>query len=130
MQGQYDQMFLFERWSEGLFDDMILIGLCIHAIVRWKCDEQQLKAERQNVVVYLEQERLFQEQLKDDIMERCRLDQVNTGLKLKCGNKVEGGTSETSYNDHCAKTEGHRSAYRSVLALVHDGSVPLDDMCT
>jgi hypothetical protein len=51
----------------------------------------------------LEQEGSFQEQLKDDIMERRRLKQVNTGLnaqlqqaRLKCGNKVEGGTSETA----------------------------------
>ena len=73
MQGKYDQMLLFEKLSEGSFDDMILMGLCMHAIVRWKCDEQQLKAERQNVAVYVEQERLFQEQLKDDIMERHRL---------------------------------------------------------
>ena len=66
-------MLLFEKLSEGSFDDMILMGLCMHAIVRWKCDEQQLKKESQNVVVYVEQEKLFQEQLKDDIMERHRL---------------------------------------------------------
>jgi hypothetical protein len=67
---------------------------------------------------------------------RSRLQQVNTGLnaqlqqaRLKCGNEVEGGTSEASCNDHCAKTKGRRSAYRSVLALVHDGAVPLDGMC-
>ena len=53
IQGMYDQMLLFEKLSEGLFDDMILMGLCMHAIVRWKCDEQQLKAERQNVAVYV-----------------------------------------------------------------------------
>ena len=87
---------------------MILMGLFMHVIVRWKCDEQQLKAERQNVAVYVEQERLFQEQLKDDIMERRRLQQVNTGLnaqlqqaRLKCGNEVEGGTSEASYISTC-----------------------------
>jgi hypothetical protein len=31
MQGKYDQMLLFEKLREGLFDDMILIGLCMHA---------------------------------------------------------------------------------------------------
>jgi hypothetical protein len=40
-----DQMLQFEKLSTGLFEDMILMGLCMHAIVRWKCDEQQLKAE-------------------------------------------------------------------------------------
>jgi hypothetical protein len=64
MQDKDDQMFLFEKLSAGLFEDMILMGLCMHAIVRWKCDEQQLKTERQNVAVYLEQEKLFQEQLR------------------------------------------------------------------
>ena len=62
-------MLRFENLSTGLFDDMILMGLYMHAIVRWKCDDQQLKAERQNVSVYLEQERLFKEQLKDDVIE-------------------------------------------------------------
>jgi hypothetical protein len=33
-------MLLFEKLREGLFDDMILIGLCMHAMVRWKSDEQ------------------------------------------------------------------------------------------
>ena len=33
MQGKDDQMLLFEKLSAGLFDDMILIGLCMHAIV-------------------------------------------------------------------------------------------------
>jgi len=44
----------------------------MHAMVRWKGDEQQLPRteERQKVSMYLEQERLFQEQLKDDDMER------------------------------------------------------------
>jgi hypothetical protein len=83
MEDKYDQMFLFEKLSEGSFDDMILMGLFMHVIVRWKCDEQQLKAKRQNVAVYVEQERLFQEQLKDDIMERRRLHQVNTGLNAQ-----------------------------------------------
>jgi hypothetical protein len=86
VQGKYDQMLLFEKLIEGSFDDMILMGSCMHAIVRcvrWKCDEQQLKAECQNVAVYLEQERLFQEQLKVDIMERRRLQQVNTGLNAR-----------------------------------------------
>ena len=59
------------------------MGLCMHARVRWKCDEQQLKTERQNVAVYLEQEKLFQEQLKDDIMERRRLQTVNIGLNAQ-----------------------------------------------
>jgi hypothetical protein len=47
----------------------------MHAMVRWKSDEQQLPrtAERQKVSVYLEQERLFQEQLKDDGMPHTRL---------------------------------------------------------
>jgi len=72
MQGKYDQMWLFEKMREGLFDDMILIGSCMHAMVRWKSDEQQLPrtAERQKVSVYLEQERLFQEQLKDVMEQR------------------------------------------------------------
>jgi hypothetical protein len=39
MQGKYDQLLLFEKLSEGSFDDMILMGLCMHVIVRWKCDE-------------------------------------------------------------------------------------------
>ena len=129
-------MLLFGKLSAGLFDDMILMGLHMYVIVLWKCDDQQQKAERQNVVVYLEQEGLFQEQLKDDIMERSRLQQVNTGLssqlqkaRLKCGNEVEGGNSEARCNDHCAKTQGHKGVYRSVLALVHDRAVPLDGMC-
>jgi hypothetical protein len=54
MQGKDEQMLLFVKLSAGLFEDMILMDLCMHAIVRWKCDEQQLKAERQNVAVYLE----------------------------------------------------------------------------
>jgi hypothetical protein len=83
MQGKYDQMLLFEKLSEETFDDMVLMGLCMHAIVRWKYDEQQLKVERQNVAVYLEQEKLFQEQLKDDIMERRRLHHANTGLNAQ-----------------------------------------------
>ena len=72
MQGEDDQMLLFGKLSAGLFDDTILMGLCMHAMVRWKGDEQQLPrtAERQKVSMYLEQERLFQEQLKDDVMER------------------------------------------------------------
>jgi hypothetical protein len=40
MQDKYDQMLLFEKLREGLFDDMILIGVCMHAIVRWKIDDQ------------------------------------------------------------------------------------------
>jgi hypothetical protein len=83
MQGKNEQMMLCEKLSAGLFEDMILMGLCMHAIVRWKRDEQQLKEERQNVAVYLEQERLFQEQLKDDIMERRRLQEVNMGLNAQ-----------------------------------------------
>jgi hypothetical protein len=39
MQGKYDQMLLFEKLSEGLFDDMILIGLCMYAMVSWKSDD-------------------------------------------------------------------------------------------
>jgi len=72
IQGKYDQMLLFEKLREGLLDDMILIGLCMHAMVRWKSDEQQLPrtAERQKVSVYLEQERLFQGQLKDVMGQR------------------------------------------------------------
>ena len=68
-------MLLFEKLSTGLFDDMILIGLCMHAMVRWKSDDQQLPRteERQKVSLYLEQERLFQEQLKDDVMPHTRL---------------------------------------------------------
>ncbi len=34
MQGKYDQMLLFEKLSEGAFDDMVLMGLCMHATVR------------------------------------------------------------------------------------------------
>ncbi len=89
---------------------MILMGLHMYVIVLWKCDDHQQKAERQNVVVYFEQEGLFQEQLKDDIMERSRLQQVNTGLssqlqktRLKCGNEAKGETTEANCNDHCAK---------------------------
>ena len=72
IQGKYDQMLLFKKLREGLLDDMILIGLCMHAMVRWKSDEQQLPrtAERQKVSVYLEQERLFQGQLKDVMGQR------------------------------------------------------------
>jgi hypothetical protein len=83
MQGKDDQMLLFEKLSAGLFEDMILMGLCMHAIVRWKCDEQQLKTERHNVAVYLEQEKLFQEQLKDDMMDQRRLQAVNIGLSAQ-----------------------------------------------
>ena len=82
MQGKDDQM-LCEKLSAGLFEDMILMGLCMHAIVRWKCDEQQLKAERQNISVHLEQERLFQEQLKDDVIEQRRLQQVHMELNAQ-----------------------------------------------
>jgi hypothetical protein len=44
----------------------------MHTMVRWKSDEQQLPrtAERQKVSVYLEQERLFQGQLKDVMGQR------------------------------------------------------------
>jgi hypothetical protein len=52
IQGKDDQMFLFEKLSSGLFEDMILMSLYIHAIVLWKCDEQPLKTERQIVAVY------------------------------------------------------------------------------
>ena len=81
MQGKYDQMLLFEKLREGLFDDIILIGLCMHAMVRWKSDEQQLPrtVERQKVSVYLEQERLFQEQLKD-VMEQRKWQQAKLEL--------------------------------------------------
>jgi hypothetical protein len=81
MQGKCDQMLLFEKLREGLFDDMIWIGLCMHAMVRWKSDEQQLPrtAERQKVSVYLEQERLFQEQLKD-VMEQRKWQQAKLEL--------------------------------------------------
>jgi hypothetical protein len=81
MQGKYDQMLLFEKMSEGLSDDMILIGLCMHAMVRWKSDEQQLPRTvgYQKVSVYLEQERLFQEQLKD-VMEQRKLQQAKLEL--------------------------------------------------
>ncbi len=53
MQDKYDQMLLFEKLREGLFDDMILIGLCMHAMVCWKRDDQQLfrTVERQKVSV-------------------------------------------------------------------------------
>jgi hypothetical protein len=34
MQG--DQMLLFEKLSAGLFDDVIMMGLCIHTMVLWK----------------------------------------------------------------------------------------------
>jgi hypothetical protein len=44
----------------------------MHAIARWKRDAQQLKAERHNVSVHMEQERLFQEQMKDDAIEQRR----------------------------------------------------------
>jgi hypothetical protein len=72
---------LFEKLREGLFDDMILIVLCMHAMVHWKSDEQQLPrtVERQKVSVYLEQERLFQEQLKD-VMEQRKWQQVKLEL--------------------------------------------------
>ena len=83
MQGKDDQMLLFEKLSAGLFDDMILMGLCMHAIVRWKCDEQHLKTECHNMSVYLEQERLFQEQLKDDVIEQRRLQQVHMELNAQ-----------------------------------------------
>ena len=39
MQGQDDQMLLFEKLSAELFDDMILMGLCMHVMVRWKSDD-------------------------------------------------------------------------------------------
>jgi hypothetical protein len=80
---QDDQMFLFEKLSAGLFDDVIMMGLCIHTMVLWKCDEEQLKTESQNVAVCLEQERLFQEQLKVDVMEQHRFQQVNMGLNAQ-----------------------------------------------
>jgi hypothetical protein len=84
MQGKYDQMLLFGKLREGLLDDMILIGLCMHAMVRWKSDEQQLPrtVEHQKVSVYLEQELLFQEQLKD-VMEQRKWQQT----KLEIYNK-------------------------------------------
>ena len=37
MQGEDDQMLLFGKLSAELFDDMILMGLCMHAMVRWNC---------------------------------------------------------------------------------------------
>jgi hypothetical protein len=55
MQDKDDQMLLFEKLSAGLFDCMILMVLCILRMVHWKYDEQQLKEDRQNVVVYLVQ---------------------------------------------------------------------------
>jgi hypothetical protein len=56
----------------------------MHAMVRWKSDDQQLPrtAERQKVSVYLEQERLFQEQLKDDVMEQRKLQQARLEFNL------------------------------------------------
>ena len=83
MQVPDDQKLLFEKLSAGVYEDMIVMGLCLHAFVRWKRDEQQLKAERQNVLVYLEQERLFQEQVKDDVLEKRRLQQSNMGLNAQ-----------------------------------------------
>ena len=49
----------------------------MHTMVRWKSDEQQLPRteERQKVSVYLEQERLFQEQSKD-VMEQHKCQQA------------------------------------------------------
>jgi len=83
MQGQDDQMLLFEKLSAGLFEDMIVRGLCMHAFVRWKRDEQQLKAERRNISVHVEQERLFQKQVTDDVFEKGRLQQSNMGLNAQ-----------------------------------------------
>jgi hypothetical protein len=87
MQGKDDHMLLLEKLSAGLFDDMILMGLCMHAMVRCKSDEQQMPrtAERQKVSMYLEQERLFQEQLKgiDDVMEQRKLQQAKLELQGK-----------------------------------------------
>ena len=56
---QGDQMLLFEKLREGLFDDMILIGLCMYVMVHWKSDDQQLSrtVDRQKVSVYLEPRR-------------------------------------------------------------------------
>ncbi len=90
MQGKYDQMWLFEKKRGGLFDDMILIGSCMHAMVRWKSDEQQLSrtVEHQKVSVYLEQERLFQEQLKD-VMEQRKWRQAKLELYDKRKNLTE-----------------------------------------
>jgi hypothetical protein len=53
----------------------------MHAMVRWKSDEQQLPrtVERQKVSVYLEQEQLFQEQLKD-VMEQRKWQQAKLEL--------------------------------------------------
>ena len=59
---------------------MTLVGFCIHAIVRWKSDEKQLKAERHSASIHLEQERLFQEQLQDDAIAKRRLQQANIEL--------------------------------------------------
>ena len=83
MQGQDDQMLLFEKLSAGLFEDMIVMGLCMHAFVRWKRDEQKLKAERRNLLVHVEQERLFQKQVADDVFEKSRLQQSNMGLNAQ-----------------------------------------------
>ena len=52
----------------------------MHAIVRWQRDEQQLRAERHSASVHFEQERLFQEQLKDDVIAKLRLQQTNMEL--------------------------------------------------
>jgi hypothetical protein len=42
MQNAADQILLFEKLNAGLFGDIILMCFCLHVIVRWKRDEQQL----------------------------------------------------------------------------------------
>ena len=80
MQSTADQMELFEKLNANPFENMTLVGFCIHAIVRWKSDEKQLKAERHSASIHLEQERLFQEQLQDDAIAKRRLQQANIEL--------------------------------------------------
>jgi hypothetical protein len=51
MQNTADQILLFEKLNAGLFGDMTLMCFCLHAIVLWKHDEQQLNEEHHSVSV-------------------------------------------------------------------------------
>jgi hypothetical protein len=83
MQSTDDQRFLFEKLSEGLYEDMTLMGICMNAIVNWKHNEQELKTERSSVTVPSEQERLYQEKLKDDTNEQHRIQEVSMELNAQ-----------------------------------------------
>ena len=64
---------------------MTLMGIGMHAIVNWKHNEQQLKVERQVAPgsVFVEQGRLYQEQLQGDVIEHRKLQNVSMELNAQ-----------------------------------------------